>query len=119
MTPLPVVADGPAHVGQHQVLEADRRDGPGRIEDRAVRADQQDGLLVGVAFGDDFLAGGEAAGVAARPGQPAMRCQQVADLMLGDGLHQALRELPPGQRVEGGDRLIEDEQIGPLGHRQG
>ena len=39
--------------------------------------------------------------------------------MLGDDLHQALQELAPGQRVEAGDRLVEDEQLGPLRERQG
>lgn len=32
--------------------------------------------------------------------------------MLGDGLHQVLQELTPGQRVERGDGLVEDQQLG-------
>ena len=35
--------------------------------------------------------------------------------LLGGGLHEDLEEFPPGQRVEAGDRLIEDQQFGPLG----
>jgi hypothetical protein len=45
--------------------------------------------------------------------------QHDAEALLGDRLHQALQELPPGERVQAGDRLVEDEQFGPLGHRQG
>ena len=41
-----------------------------------------------------------------------MRGQHDAHPMLGDGLHQALQELPPGERVEAGDRLVEEEQLG-------
>ena len=29
------------------------------------------------------------------------------------------QELPPGERVQAGDRLVEEEQLGPLGERQG
>ena len=39
--------------------------------------------------------------------------------MLGDGLHEVPQELPPGQGVEAGDRLVEQQQLGPLGDRQG
>ena len=42
-----------------------------------------------------------------------------AELVLGDGLHQALQELAAGQRVEAGDRLVEDQQLGSLGQRRG
>ena len=48
-----------------------------------------------------------------------VRGQDDAELVLGDGLHQVLEELAPGQRVEAGDRLVEDEQLGPLGDGQG
>ena len=37
---------------------------------------------------------------------------------LGDGLHHRLQELAPGERVERGDRLVEHEQLGPLGERE-
>ena len=40
-------------------------------------------------------------------------------LLLGDGLHQVLQELAAGQRVEAGHRLVEDQQLGPLGDGQG
>jgi hypothetical protein len=46
-----------------------------------------------------------------------VRGQHDADLILGDRFHQALQELPAGQRVESGHRLVEDEQPGPLGQR--
>ena len=42
-----------------------------------------------------------------------------AELVLGDGLHQVLQELAAGQRVERGDRLVQDQQLGPLGQAQG
>ena len=48
-----------------------------------------------------------------------VRGQHDAELLLGDGLHQVLQELPAGQRVEAGDRLVEDQQLGPLGDAQG
>jgi len=34
-------------------------------------------------------------------------------------LHEATEEIPPGEQVEAGDRLIEDEKLWPLGERQG
>ena len=48
-----------------------------------------------------------------------VRGEHDAELVLGDGLHQALQELAPGQRVEAGDRLVEDQQLGALGDAQG
>ena len=48
-----------------------------------------------------------------------VRGQHDAGAVLGDRLHQALQELPPGQRVQAGERLVEDEQLGPLGQCQG
>ena len=44
-----------------------------------------------------------------------MRGQYDAQLLLGDRLHQVLEELAPGQRIERRDRLVEDQQLGPLG----
>src|SRR5260370_9057197 len=52
---------------------------PGRVEDWPVGADQQAALLVGVAFGDDFLARRKGAGVATRPGQAVVPGPQDAD----------------------------------------
>ena len=48
-----------------------------------------------------------------------MRGQHDAELVLGDGLHQVLQELAAGERVEAGDRLVEDQQLGALGDAQG
>ena len=48
-----------------------------------------------------------------------VRGQHDAELVLGDGLHQDLQELPAGQRVEAGDRLVEDQQLRPLGQAEG
>ena len=48
-----------------------------------------------------------------------MRGEHDADPVLGDGLHQALQEFPPGERVQAGDRLVEQQQLGPLGDREG
>ena len=45
--------------------------------------------------------------------------EQHADLLLGDGLHQHLEELAPGQRVQARHRLVEDQQLGPLGQPEG
>jgi hypothetical protein len=42
-----------------------------------------------------------------------------ADLVVGHGLHQYLQELAPGQGVEAGHRLVEDQELGPFGHGQG
>ena len=65
-----------AHVGEDHVLQGDRPDGPGRVEDRAGGADQQRALLAGVAFLDDVPARRERAGVTAGAGQPVVRRQQ-------------------------------------------
>ena len=48
-----------------------------------------------------------------------VRREDHAHAMVDDHLHQALEELAPGQRVEAGHRLVEDEELGPLGHGQG
>jgi hypothetical protein len=52
-----------AHVSEDHVLQADRPDGPGRVEDRFLSADQQGALLAGVAFLDGLPARRERAGV--------------------------------------------------------
>jgi hypothetical protein len=39
--------------------------------------------------------------------------------VLGDRLHEVLQELPAGQRVQRGDRLVEQQQLGPLGDAEG
>ena len=43
-----------------------------------------------------------------------VRGEQHADLVLGDGLHQYLEELTSGERVQAGDGLVEDQQLGPF-----
>ncbi len=40
-------------------------------------------------------------------------------LGLGGRLHERLQELAAGQRVEAGDRLVQQQQLGSLGQRQG
>ena len=143
---------GLAHVGEHQVLEADLRDRPGGVQHRAGGAHQQRGLHVGVAGRDDLQAVRQRGRVSAwaeqqvvggqqlvyRPGDAHPRAdkhdQVVADpfqvrdqvrgqhhgqLLLGDGLHQVLQELPAGQRVQAGHRLVQDQQLGTLGDGQG
>ena len=47
-----------------------------------------------------------------------MRGEDDAELVLGDRLHQVLQELPPGERVERRDRLVEDQQLRALGDAQ-
>jgi hypothetical protein len=42
-----------------------------------------------------------------------------AGAVLGDRLHQAAEELAAGKRVQAGDRLVEEEELGPFGERQG
>jgi hypothetical protein len=44
--------------------------------------------------------------------------QHHAQPLLGDGLQQALQELAAGERVERGDRLVQDQQLGPFGDAQ-
>ena len=39
--------------------------------------------------------------------------------MLDGRFEQALQELAAGQRIERGDRLVEQQQVGPLGDAQG
>ena len=45
--------------------------------------------------------------------------EQHAEPLLGHRLHQHLQELPPGQRVETGDRLVENQQLRALRESQG
>jgi hypothetical protein len=47
-----------------------------------------------------------------------VRGQHDAELVLGDGLHRVLQELPPRERVEAGDRFVEDQQLRALGDAQ-
>ena len=48
-----------------------------------------------------------------------VRRDHDAEPVLGHDLHQALQELAAGERIEAGDRLVEDQQLGALGHGQG
>jgi hypothetical protein len=48
-----------------------------------------------------------------------VRGQHDADALIGNDLHQALQELPPCERVEPGYWLVQDQQLRPLGHRDG
>ena len=48
-----------------------------------------------------------------------VRRQDHAHALVHDGLHQALQELPPGERVEAGDRLVEDQQLAGAWPRPG
>ena len=103
---------GLAHVGQHQVLQADLGHRPGRVEHRAAGAHQQRALHVGVAGGDDLHAGREAGGVAARAGQQVVGGQQFLDRP-GD--------LDPG--ADQHDQVVADpfqvsDQVGGQHHRQ-
>jgi hypothetical protein len=40
-----------------------------------------------------------------------VRGQHDTELVLGDGLHEVLQELPPRERVERGDRFVQDQQL--------
>src|SRR6185312_13759822 len=48
-----------------------------------------------------------------------VRGQHNADALLGDHLHEVLEEFAPGEWVERGDGLVEDEQLRPLRDCQG
>ena len=48
-----------------------------------------------------------------------VRGQDDAGAVVGDERHQALQELAPGERVEAGHRLVEDQQLGPFRDGQG
>ena len=47
-------------------------------------------------------------------------CEERMTVMpgLGDGLHHRLQELAPRERVERGDRLVEQQQLRPLRERE-
>ena len=47
-----------------------------------------------------------------------MRREHDADTALGDDLHQVLEELAPRERIQARDRLVEEQQLGPLRDRQ-
>ena len=70
---------------------------------------------------EPHLPGGQHDQVVAGPFQVGdqMRGQHHAHVVLGHGAGQVLQEVPARQRVEAGDRLIQDEQLGPLGDGQG
>ena len=88
---------------------------PGRLAgsrrgpDQAMVAGEQ---ILDVA-GQLDVAGGENDQVVAYPFQVGhqVRRQHHADALVGDGCHQRLQELPPGQRVQAGDRLVEQQQL--------
>jgi hypothetical protein len=48
-----------------------------------------------------------------------VRGHHHAELLVGGALHQDLQELAPGQRVEAGDRLVQEQQLRALGDGQG
>ena len=47
-----------------------------------------------------------------------VRGEQDAELVLDHGLHEDLKELPARQGVQARDRLVEDQQLRPLGEPQ-
>ena len=69
-----------AHVGQHEVFEADLLDGPGRVVDRRIALHEEGALSFGVGRFDDVLIGREAGGVAARPDEPVVGGQELLDV---------------------------------------
>src|SRR5438105_5416268 len=48
-----------------------------------------------------------------------MRGENDAQAVFGDGIHQRGEELAPRERVEAGNRLVEQKQLGSLGERDG
>ena len=141
------------HVGQHEILQTQGGDRPGRVEDRRLRCGRRRSTDGRCGWprrraGRPAGASGSRRGpesrwcVASRsstsPGDPDLRVdqdddvvadafevgddvrgEQHADLLLGDRLHQHLQELAPGQRVQARDRLVEHQQLGPLGQPEG
>ena len=47
-----------------------------------------------------------------------VRRQHDGELVLGDALHEALKELAARQGIESGDRFVEEEQFGAFGDCQ-
>ena len=141
------------HVGQHQVLQAEPADRPGRVEDRRRRCARRACVCRSVWLAETTCwSAGSVAGSRRGPvsrwwvassvsTSPSTRtseststtrwsqtrsrsettCEDSRTLssVLGHRLHQHLQELPAGQRVEAGDRLVEDQQLRPLGQAEG
>ena len=84
-----------ARAGEEAVAREDLVDRPGKLEWRPG----EDHEVVADPFevGDD------------------VRGEHDRHARLGDGLHHRLEELAAGERVERGDRLVEQQQLGPLG----
>ena len=96
-----------AHVGEHDVLEADLLDRPGRVDDRLLGAHEQRALAVGVGLLDHLLARRQPCAVAPRPAQPAVGGEQLVDLAaeldatLGDQDQVVADALEVGDEVRG------------------
>ena len=67
------------HVGQDQIFEAYRLDGPSLVEHRAIAPHDQAALSVGVAGVDHLLIGRVAVGIAAGADEPVMSTHEVID----------------------------------------
>jgi hypothetical protein len=48
-----------------------------------------------------------------------VRGEDHRDVEFGDERHEVLQERAARERVEGGDRFVEDEQLGPFGGGEG
>ena len=71
--------------------------------------------------GDAHLGADQHDQVVADPFQVSdqVRGQHDGQFLLGDGLHQVLQELPPGERIKAGHRLVQDQQLRPFRDGQG
>jgi hypothetical protein len=67
-----------AHVGEHEIIERDRLHSPCRVEDGSVSANEEIGLLVGVALLDNLLACRKTVRVPPGSRESMVRCQQCA-----------------------------------------
>ena len=68
---------GPTHVGEHEVLQADRLDCPGRVKNRLAGSHDERALVVGVVRLNHLLTSPEdVPRVPARSGESVMRCKQ-------------------------------------------
>lgn len=66
-----------SHVGQNQVFEADRLDGPCLLQHRAIGPNDETALSVRVTGVDHLLIGRVAVGITAGADEPVVRVHEV------------------------------------------
>jgi hypothetical protein len=110
-------------VGTRLQLAGDERRAPEHADDRRDGVHDEDARPVHRAepAGDPDPGPGKHDEVVADPLDVGdqVRGEHDADPVPGHGFHEALQELAAGQRVQAGDRLVEQEQVGMLGQSHG